>query len=72
MTQTETQIPPAALDEAAAARYVGLSRWTLQKWRAQRRGPAHAKLGARVRYRVADLDAWLAAQRVAPTAAKGE
>ena len=32
---------------------------TLRDWRYRRKGPAFVKLGARVRYRESDLDAWL-------------
>lgn len=56
--------------EADAAEYLGLQPQTLRLWRSQRRGPAYIKLGtgrfARVRYRVQDLDAWLAGQVITP------
>jgi excisionase family DNA binding protein len=47
------------LDAVAAARYVGLSASTLAKMRLSGNGPAFLKLGRRVLYRRADLDAWL-------------
>jgi excisionase family DNA binding protein len=47
------------LDAVAAARYVGLSTSTLAKMRLSGNGPAFLKLGRRVLYRRADLDAWL-------------
>jgi predicted DNA-binding transcriptional regulator AlpA len=42
-----------------AARYVGLSESTLAKLRLNGNGPTYCKLGRRVVYRLADLDAWL-------------
>ena len=47
----------------AAARYTGLSASTLNKLRVFGGGPAYLKLGRRVVYDAADLDAWLATQR---------
>lgn len=65
-------LPPATLNEADAATYLGVSRFTLRQARAgawakpyrQPRGPAYVKLGRTVRYRVADLDAYLEAHRI--------
>ncbi len=42
-----------------AAEYVGLSSNTLNRWRYTGDGPRYLKLGRAVRYRQADLDAWL-------------
>ena len=39
---------------------------TMAHWRSQGRGPAYIKLGHRVGYRGADLNAWIAAQTVKP------
>ena len=39
---------------------------TLAHWRCQGRGPAFVKLGSRVAYRGADLNAWLDARTVRP------
>jgi predicted DNA-binding transcriptional regulator AlpA len=39
-----------------------LSVLTLRKWRSLRRGPRFMKLGGAVRYRVSDVESWLAAQ----------
>jgi predicted DNA-binding transcriptional regulator AlpA len=45
------------------------SRRTLQAWRLLGRGPRFIKVGGRsVRYRLADVEAWLAAQTVTPAA----
>ena len=40
---------------------------TLAQWRHESRGPAYIKIGARVFYRGADLNAWLASRTVRPT-----
>jgi predicted DNA-binding transcriptional regulator AlpA len=42
-----------------AARFVGLSASTLAKLRLNGNGPIYCKLGRRVVYRRADLEAWL-------------
>ena len=62
---------PTILDTAGAAEYVKLSTPTLERLRLTGNGPAFAKLtpGPRgsVRYRRADLDAWLASRLVRST-----
>lgn len=50
--------------EAEVAQITGVPIPTLADWRYRRRGPAFVKLGARVRYRESDLDAWLAERTV--------
>lgn len=50
-----------------AARYVGLSKSSLDKLRMGSDGPAYFKLGRAVVYATADLDAWLASKRCAST-----
>lgn len=42
-----------------AAKRLRLSTSTLNKWRVSGEGPAFVKLGRRVLYRAADLEAWL-------------
>lgn len=39
---------------------------TLAHWRSEGRGPAYVKLGPKVAYRGADLNAWLDARTVRP------
>jgi len=56
------------MDERQAARILGLSVATLQAWRYQKRGPRYVKLGNAVRYREADLRAWIESQLVEPLA----
>jgi len=47
------------LDEASLASRLRLSRSTLQSWRYSGRGPRWIKLGRLIRYRLADVDAFL-------------
>lgn len=49
------------VDEARLAGRLGVSRSTLQSWRYSGRGPRWIKLGRLIRYRVADVDAFLQA-----------
>ena len=63
----DTNAPKRRLSEKEAAHYLGtVSPRTLQDWRITGQGPAYAKLGTRVAYDVADLDAFVAARRVEP------
>lgn len=56
MTQHEQEF----LDTKSAAKRLGLSYQTLEKWRSQQRGPRFVKLGNKaVRYRKSDLDAFI-------------
>lgn len=48
-----------AMDEGAAAAYLGVTKPTLQKWRWAKRGPTFCKVGRLVRYLPKDLDAFL-------------
>jgi predicted DNA-binding transcriptional regulator AlpA len=49
------------IDEPALAARLGVSRSTLQSWRYAGRGPRFIKLGRMIRYRNADVDAFLRA-----------
>jgi excisionase family DNA binding protein len=57
-------------DEAAAC--LRCAKQTLARWRCEGGGPAYVKMGARVLYRRADLDAWVAGRRVLATAQRPE
>jgi excisionase family DNA binding protein len=46
-----------SIDELS--RYTGIPKNTLYYWRLDRRGPRGMKLGKHVRYRRADVEAWL-------------
>jgi excisionase family DNA binding protein len=50
----------ALLNEAQAANYLNVSVRTLQQWRVSGRGPVFTKLSRAVRFRRADLDAFIA------------
>jgi predicted DNA-binding transcriptional regulator AlpA len=47
------------LNEQELAERLGISRKTLQKWRSLGIGPAYLKLGAKVVYRVEDIEAYI-------------
>jgi predicted DNA-binding transcriptional regulator AlpA len=51
--------------EAVKEYGIGLSTWA--KYRLRGRGPAFAKLGEKVLYNRADIEAWLKSKRVANT-----
>jgi hypothetical protein len=53
----------AHLNEAALSKRWSISPRTLQKWRQEGKGPAYLKLGGRIVYRLADVEAWEAQQR---------
>jgi predicted DNA-binding transcriptional regulator AlpA len=53
------------LNEREAAEVVGCSVALMRKWRLFREGPPYVKIGRLVRYRQADLDAFLDAHLVA-------
>jgi predicted DNA-binding transcriptional regulator AlpA len=55
------------VDTQGAATRIGLSVATLEKKRVYGDGPPFLKLGRAVRYRIADLDAWVAARVVSST-----
>ena len=52
------------LSEADAARYINMSIFFLRQARVQGRGPAFLRFGRAIRYRLSDLEAWLAGRTV--------
>ena len=54
----------AYVTEKEIARKLGLVPETLQAWRRTAKGPPFVKLGRAIRYRLKDVEAWLAAQTV--------
>lgn len=46
------------LSEAKVAQRWGISQKTLQRWRFDRKGPDFLKIGATVRYRLCDIEAF--------------
>lgn len=59
------------LNNVEAAEYLGLKAATLNKWRVHGEGPPFIKVGRLIRYRKADLDAYLAGRLVRSTAEAG-
>ncbi|MGA8758009.1 MAG: helix-turn-helix domain-containing protein [Stellaceae bacterium] len=55
------------MDTREAAGYLGISANTLNCWRSRREGPPFCKIGGKVRYRLADLDAWADGRRRDPS-----
>ena len=66
MQTARTSDPRALLYEEEAADFLKLSARTLQAWRCAGRGPAFVRAGRAVRYRRADLVAWIDASVVRP------
>lgn len=60
------------LTTVEAARYVRLSKPTLERFRLTGEGPLYVKLGGAVRYQRAELDKWLESRQVASTSASSE
>lgn len=53
--------PDGRLTRSHAASYLGVAVQTLANWRSQGRGPKSIRLGGKVFYRLADLEAFIAA-----------
>ena len=58
---------PSLLTQREAAAVLCLSERTLERLRVAGTGPRYVKLGRRVAYREADLEAWIAARVVGST-----
>jgi len=60
------QAVPRMVSVSQAARILGVAKVTLDRWRSQKCGPAipYTKCKKYVKYNVADLTAWLQANRV--------
>ena len=50
---------PEIMNEMQVAEYLNMSAASLRKWRLFREGPKFLKVGRAVRYRKAEVDAWL-------------
>ena len=50
------------LTEHDVARITGLSVASVRRWRLLRQGPRYLKIGAAVRYKLEDIEAWLASR----------
>ena len=62
-----SDLPPRFLNTVEAARFLSLSRRTLEKLRCYGGGPVYRKLGGRVVYAMADIQAWADQGRVVST-----
>jgi excisionase family DNA binding protein len=54
-----------------ASSYLGCSESVLRLWRSQGKGPRYFRAGKLIRYRKADLDAWIEARLSEPEGAFG-
>lgn len=61
---TRPILPPNYISVQEAAKYLCLSRITLDNWRAAGKGPPYARLGRRVVYRLDCLNAWVTERTV--------
>jgi hypothetical protein len=65
--RSQIPIPSTTVTERDAAAYIGLTVAYLRKARyLGDRGPAYLRIDRTIRYRIADLDAWLEQHRVEP------
>jgi len=62
----------ALLTESQAAKRLGARPTTLNKWRTRNKGPAYLKLAGKVRYRAADIEAFIEGSRVIPAERNGK
>ena len=65
-----TELPvhkPILVDEVGAATLTHISVSSLQKMRVRGDGPVYAKIGNRVRYRIADLETFVTSKLVRST-----
>lgn len=67
MKQTATKVSPQFLTEGDLEALGIASRRTLQGWRLLGRGPRYIKVQRSVRYRLIDVEEWLARQTVTPS-----
>lgn len=72
MSAHPEDLPPRYLRTPEAARFLGLSGRTLEKHRTYGTGPEYRKIGGRVVYALADLEAWAARGRRASTSDPGQ
>lgn len=70
--QNKPKSPPQGwLWTEDAANYLGVSPTTLYRWRRDQYGPRSVRHGRRrYRYRIAEMDAWMAGDHAAPEPAR--
>lgn len=57
---TAPSIPPALITINELSEYVNIPVSTLYSWRSRGLGPRAVKLGGQLRWRLTDVDAWIA------------
>lgn len=72
MNQIHAPLIPRYLTTPDAAVHLGLSARTLEKHRCYGTGPEYRKLGGRIVYAIADLDAWAEIGRKTSTSDPGK
>lgn len=55
------------IDQLAMCRMLGITTKTAETWRVRGRGPRFIKVGSLVRYRKADIQAWLTSRTASST-----
>jgi|Deesub1362B_J571_1020462.scaffolds.fasta_scaffold58691_1 predicted site-specific integrase-resolvase len=60
------------LTEKEAAEFLGIARGTLANYRSAGKGPPYVKIEGTIRYRKADLEAYIEAHRVDPSQGERE
>lgn len=70
--QNQSLSPAALVKPADVAKRPSIGVNTLAKWRLSGSGPAYVKVGARVMYEEAAVDAWLASRVRRSTSDRGE
>ncbi|WP_273491342.1 helix-turn-helix domain-containing protein [Gordonia otitidis] len=64
ITPVNPQVARAYVDTDGAVAYTAIPKSTLETWRSTGDGPAFVPLGRAIRYRITDLDAFMAAHVV--------
>lgn len=59
-TVAEANLVSPLLDSREVAAYLKVSEATLSRWRTDKKGPPFLRMGGITRYRVDDVEAWLA------------
>ncbi len=67
-TAQNDNTPNTLLDEKRLCAELGISPVTATKWRRRADGPPFVKIGRLVRYRRADLNAWIASHTIGKVA----
>lgn len=64
MSPAQTVVMEQLMTTSELAAALGIARHTLENWRSSSRGPGYFRLEGSIRYRMSDVEAWLAGQRV--------